>query len=427
MDPKEEQLLAFAHNIAIEHGLDTDDMLSLADDLFNGTTKETSYPGDVNSLAPAFDDLVLHMSKIDEQIPEWIGKTTVLPFSDYQLEVVLLLIEARFWHGLLTKHLSSFWHWRVVFGSAWPVHRQAVSQERIAGFVQVMEKSSHKFLPWVDMISKHYEEDFGVGYEVLHRAYFPTGIEDVREGFQKHYKETKSAYLHLENRCHLIKKYVIADSSLFKACEDLLQEAKGLLRPVFKIAKIWGKNTRTQKEWWQLPGNTCGLTYGRMTRVDLSSNTYELSLREDDGKFPWRSYCEHQTPIRMEKGSPWRNFLCNQRQPDLTTVRRYSVDDSTEELDEQEGPLQIILPQSLYPIWLKHQVKYRAAERELGESQGGTKQTSTPKKGRPRFDATHSLRLDYLNAALKDLRLNRYVKDSRSDQACMVLEGVVEY
>ncbi|KAK7946536.1 uncharacterized protein PG986_010857 [Apiospora aurea] len=441
-----ERLVMLAYGITIDHGLDMDDLLSLADYFLDGTIKGTAYP------AGAFNDLVVHMSDIKEQIPEWLGTTKVLPFSDYQFEVVSLLIEARFWHGLLTKRLSSFWHWRVVFGSAWHAHRQAVSQERITGFVQTMEKSARKLLPWVDIISRRYEEDFDVGYEVLRRAYFPAGIEDAREGFRKHYKQTKMACLHLENRCQMAKKYTIANSSLVKACEDLLRETKELLRPVYQIAKIWGKITRAQQEWWQLPGNSCGLTYGRMARVDLSDNTYELSLREADGKCPWRNYCELQFPIRMEKGSSWRNFLCNQRQPDWTTIRRYSVDGSTDKRNEQEGSLEIILPQSLYPIWLKYQLQYSEAESELTKSKGDQNittigddywkrrsmkirsthvdyqvHTERLMEGRPRFDGAQSLRFDYMNAALKDLRLKRYVKDNRSAQTCMVLEGVVEY
>ncbi|KAK8073847.1 hypothetical protein PG994_004746 [Apiospora phragmitis] len=456
MDATEkEHLLALVASITIEHGLDTDDMLSLADDISNGR-RETSYP------MSAFEDLIRFMSDIDEQIPEWIAMTKDVPFSDRQLDIVLLLIETRFWHGFLTKHISSFWHWKVVFGSAWPVHCQAVSEERITGFLPLMEKTTNKLVPWVDIISRHYGEDFGPGYEVLRRAYFPAGIEDVRVGFHKHYEETKSAWHHLEKRSRLMEKYVGTNSSLLEASRDLLRETAALLNPLLKIAKIWGKNTRAQKEWQQLPGNSCGLTYGWRTRVDISSNNYELCLPEDDGNCPWRSYCGHQTPIRMEKGSAWRDFLCNQRQPDLTTTRRYTVEDSTEEPDEQDGPLEIILPQAVYPIWCKHYDKYGVAllkvkkfrvvkdnsvsemhskeiSLETGEDYWKTRvikirgthagyQIYDQKllKGRPRFDAVHNLRLDYFNAALKDLLSKRHVKDSRSDQACAVLEGVDE-
>lgn len=300
-----------------------------------------------------------------------MSEPTVMQFSNYQAELVLLLIETRFWHGYLTRQVGIIWHWRVVFGSAWPVHRQTVNEERIAGFSQAAGENKMKPLPWVDLISpRHYNENFGVVAEFLRETYFPAGIDDARVGFTKHYKVTKDAYRELEKRCRFLKKHVGINSSLMNACKDLLRETRATLHSLRKIAKAWGRNTRAQKEWWYLPGNSCGLTYGWLTRVDLSSNTYELCLPDDDGKSPWRTYCSHQTPVLMEKGSSWRQFLCNQAQPDLTTVRRYCVHENAEEPDEEEGPLEVKLPQAIHPIWAKYHRKYKAAKKSVVEVGG---------------------------------------------------------
>lgn len=304
------------------------------------------------------------MTNIDQQIPEWLGTSErdVMRFSRYEAELVLLLIETRFWHGFLTKHYGIIWHWGVVFGSAWPNHRRAVSEGCIKGFVQVFEKQKDKLLPWVDLISQEYEEDFGSSVELLRKRYFPAGIDDARVGFTKHYKLTKDAYRELEKRCRLVKKHVGSNNSLLDACKDLLDQTGAIFPCLRKASRVWGKNTRAQKEWLQLPGNSCGLTYGWTTRVDLSNNTYELCIPDEDGKSPWRTYCNHQTPVLMEKGSSWRQFLCNQGQPDLTTIRRYRVEENTDEPDEEEGPLEVILPQAIYPILSKYYRKYRTVK-----------------------------------------------------------------
>ncbi|KAK7917050.1 hypothetical protein PG985_010658 [Apiospora marii] len=457
-DTKEHLLAMVAESITAKHDLAAADVLSLADDVSNGWTTVTPFS------AYDFQHLVSSLTDIDQQIPEWFGtsKREVMQFSGYQTELVLLLIETRFWHGFLTRQCGLIWHWRVVFGSAWPLHRQAVSMERVPDFAD-MNKKNGKLLPWVDLISNYYEEDFGVGAQVLREAYFPAGIDDARVGFTKHYNETKNAYRELEKRYRLVKKHVGSKNSLIKTCKDRLRKTGAMLPSIRKVAKSWGRNTRAQKEWWQLPGNSCGLTYGWMTRVELSSHTYELCIPDEDGKSPWRTYCTHQTPVLMEKGSSWRQFLCNRAQPDLTTVRRYRVHENAEEPDEEEGPLEVMLPQTIHPIWRKYYRKYKKAKKSVGKPQDDEDGMRDPElhskeisqdlgedywmvrymkvwdsqadyqihnrgilKGRPRFDAADNLRLDYCNGVLKDLRLRPgdHVKDTHSEQACVVMKAV---
>ena len=321
-----------------------------------------------NSQVPAFEELVVVMLNTNEQIPEWLGtdNRVLESFSETQMETILILIEARFWLGNLQQQSNTLWHWKVVFGSAWPMHRVAVSEELISGFPKLVEKTRKKTLPWVDLLSGRYMEDFGVGYEVLRAKYFPAGIEDARMGFFKHHHATEYAYRQLEKRYQVIKKHFHQQSSLVEACEKLLRKTSLLLAELFKIAKVWSKNTRAQKQWWQLPGNSIGLSYSWVTRVDLASNTYELCLEDEDGQVGWGSYNGHQTPIRMEKGSAWRLYLCNEQQADLSTIRRHSAVESAQEPGEHEGPLEISLPFSMYPIWYKYFLKYRVALVEVG-------------------------------------------------------------
>ncbi|KAK8102861.1 hypothetical protein PG984_016007 [Apiospora sp. TS-2023a] len=459
MATTKEQLLACAESIATKYDLNAADILSFANGFSHGMKGWTLPPFPAHD----FENLLGSLTDIKQQIPEWLGtrEDVVMRFSTYQAELVILLIETRFWHGLLTKHFDNIWHWNVVFGSDWPVHRQAVSEELITGFVQVYEEERDKLLPWADLISEHYEEDIGPVAEALRKRYFPAGIDDARVGFAKHYKVTKDASRTLEKKCSLVKKHIVSNSSLLDACKERLHETSERLHSLQKVSKTWGKNTRAQKEWWQLPGNSCGLTYGWTTRVDLSNTTYELCLPGDDGKSPWRTYCNHQAPVYLEKGSSWRQFLGNQAQPDLAAIRRYRVEENTEDPEEEEeGPLEIRLPQAIYPILNKHLLNYRAAKRSVVKLQHSTYGT-VPElhskelskwsgedywmvrdmkfwttqvdyqvynhgimKGRPRYDAAHNLRLDYFNGVLKDLRSDGYIKDNRSNQSCVVMKSV---
>ncbi|KAK6856945.1 hypothetical protein PG995_007132 [Apiospora arundinis] len=454
METNEKHLLALAEAVTAEHGLGPVDVMSLADDVAEGVMRRTTYP------SPEFENLVISILDVSKKVPEWLGMSeqAVNSFSESQVEIVMYLIEARFWHGTLEQDVGYFWYWHVVFGTAWKTHCQVVSEERIKGFPDLVRKNSNKLLPWVDLLSNRYKEDFGKVCEALRAKYFPEGIADARAGFFKHHKKTGYSYEQLKKRCQLIKEYFGQGSPFIKACDELLRDTEKLLPRLYKIAKIWGKNTHAQKEWYQLPGNSIGLTYSWVTRVDLGSNTYEICLLQEDGKTRWNSFFSHQTPIRMDKGSAWRHYLGNQQQPDLNTIRRCSADEKAEEPDEQEGPLEVNLPQSLYPILHNYFRKYRVAERlartlegqvvkddkmsnELAMATGedywktrGIKIRHTETdyeivqdgllNGRPRFDAAHNLRMDYLNAALKDLRSRAYVKDARSDQAGVVLKGV---
>ena len=53
------------------------------------------------------------------QAPEWLAtskqKHVLDTFSDFQMETIFELIEARFWHGTIAWQSGYFWHWMCAF------------------------------------------------------------------------------------------------------------------------------------------------------------------------------------------------------------------------------------------------------------------------------------------------------------------------
>jgi hypothetical protein len=310
-----------------------------------------------------FVDLLEVLSHPTFTIPEYV-KTNHLAMALYtepQMDLIVLMLEARHWYGWIVSDVMSFHAWGKVFTLSRQEHREASGIW--IGNIDAL-KNANTPNDWANTVSKQDVVTMSREYLKLKRKYFPLGIDEAIAGFVKHYAKMSNWVNELRKRRDRLAQYKDALGShrqLEYHCNDAINNIEPLLAEYLELAYRWFRGTAHQLEVAQLPGAIHSLRYGEHVSVDYFRNQVSEKLAFGAGgpwnppTFHWVSQDNILTPIRMRPtrpGSPWCDWLRNVRDPlDYgESFQTRPVDPRREKATTQHDPIQIRLPHNFQAI-----------------------------------------------------------------------------
>lgn len=295
--------------------------------------------------AISFDDLLAILLDNDKDIPGFISNPeAAFPlYSDKQMDIIVLILELRFWHAKATDLMKNFRCWGEIFSARRQTHKE-------------MLPMGDEF--WLSCLKPHGD----IRYLALRDKYFPGGIDDALEGFVAHFRQLAKAVNKLETRIDQLplKNMRCLSGKLMVSIDAVVGEALyGAMPELKEKAKKWNKQTQIDAEVARLPGTTLGLTYGDDFFLDPERHRLQYEHTEEDG----HSYCRGwlHSVVRISPGTPWIDWLHNTAQnvdylehlrPNMLTEPRLSPNTG--------DAIELRLPAALLPIWNHFRSMYRS-------------------------------------------------------------------
>ncbi|ETS84919.1 hypothetical protein PFICI_02944 [Pestalotiopsis fici W106-1] len=455
---KEDIAMELACSFVKKYNINAEAMLKLADHL---DEKE------VKSQVPivSFPKLVEMLLDVNREVPGWLTVSDVRlnHYTSLQFRIIIKVVEARYWLGETEQVLEHLLTWRIVFALPRNVHRQMMSKKdfQTIGSWKVFEYHHYSF---GKAMLPYFYEDMPDSYKSLRETYFPDGIDDAMPAFRKHELQARAAIIKLEKRIKLLRdaKAITDDCSLqTKSHRMMFETTKAIMKTTY-MADRWEQFTKTQKEYYQLPGVDVGLPYGVNLHTDYETNR-AFVIENPQQRFEpfWWTVDALYGPIRWRPGSPWIDFLRNIRQdhPAFRTMRVSDLKPKEKPDEEDAGanddssdadlpPVEVRIPDSVASSFMYYASMYQfyKAQYDVNDPNGVTRPiTYTDKQaervakrlsdgtgepwwkvckfedpdeemidmaipdihqmtGRPRFDALGNLRFDYMGAVLRELK-----------------------
>ncbi|KAH8662054.1 hypothetical protein BX600DRAFT_465472 [Xylariales sp. PMI_506] len=251
------------------------------------------------------------------------------------MDLIIALIETRFWLGDTERRLGQLWPWEVVFGLPRDAHRQMVHRSDVQDLRKF--KIRRGYVTWLCAVSNTYYENLPSSYKTLRETYFPKGIDDAIPSFIKQYNLAQNSACRLQSRCALlVNSGIKKEAPLVQRASKSASKLLSFLDRIMQLTQLWHADTKRQLEYRKLPGVT------------------------------WDQYGPIYTPIRWTPGIPWLDWLCNVQQPRFHLERHTDYrKPGTEPHSTTPGAFEVRLCQSICPIWVHFGRMHNDAE-DLG-------------------------------------------------------------
>ncbi|KAI0008618.1 hypothetical protein F4779DRAFT_641466 [Xylariaceae sp. FL0662B] len=353
-------LKGYAEKYRDKYHLDSDGLLQLAEEMLDfeygiRLAPEGKPPSmKIHSSAYAktipgisFIQLVAVLSDSKRKVPDWLieSPSALEQYTDKEMDIVILLIETRFWLGQTEDHAVYFWHWYIVWQFPRHIHRQMMYENDWSNLRLVTDGRDY---PFVHTWSRQKASSYGRGFAALRTSFFPKGIDDVIVGFLEHCKQLKRAIKKLRRRYSELKKYrVVAGTELMSSCQMQIKSTEELMQKVFRKAKKWYREALGDVEKMQLPGAVAGLKFGEELHVNFDLQQIHVKVRRAPGtrRFVFGEF--GNIGIRMKPGSLWCDWIRNVKQPSFAMMPQTGVQHfDTDRYLDTPGPvlIQLISP-----------------------------------------------------------------------------------
>ncbi|KAI4593606.1 hypothetical protein KJ359_009090 [Pestalotiopsis sp. 9143b] len=426
---------------------------------------------DKNEPLVPFPDMCEYMCDLDRELPDWLTSPAnrAQNYTDKQFYVISVMAEARYWVGKAKDSNEQLKAWQIVFGLPRNVHAQMMNKSD-AIVISKWLNVAMNYCSFADGIPRYFFEDMPDSYKQLRDTHFPTGIDDALPVYFKHMKEGEVAVAHLRRReSWLAKNYPsMMNTTLYRESHNVLFEMTKTLLKNYYMSEKWNNFTKSQKQYYQLPGVDHGLSYGENFHMKFDTNKPWVMVHPQGQQRPfWREVDSDFTPVRWQVGSAWMDFLRNIRQdhPALRTFDERDLECPLEHhTKENPGPMEMRMPPVLLemvfeynkleldccaadPSWVRPSeeqaavVEQRLAkgtgenwaipgrwddvaeDDESGDDESGDESEDDERTtiklrvvlssepvivGRPRHDACGNLRCDYISAILNELRTGQW-------------------
>ncbi|KAI3341067.1 hypothetical protein F4824DRAFT_516294 [Ustulina deusta] len=474
----DEALTEYASSIIEQLDLQEDDIIKLIEVL---EADENSPEESATNVALSFGKLVDILSSPKNPMPEYLTKdeSALAVYTDEQMDLIVALIQARYWFAEVDRLSEYFWHWGRIFSVPRQAHREAngVVVQNVGAVARLGSPNT-----WVNLLPRGALDCAGPWYDALKKKYFPRGIDDAIPGFMRHYVSLQDSLTALRGTLIELRKRWVrvqpwwqgqtheALQRLSREC-DRLTRMEPLLARNIDLARKWFRESANRLERAQLPGDIFGLRYGKYVTVNYFSGEVMEKVPTDEGKLFWKMTDARFNPIRMRPnrpGSPWCDWFANQRRPDYKTSL---MGDHFPELSEPRDsadqnspePIKILLPHAVLDIARHFDTIFDFERGRLATIAGGqpevelsskeherrakaiSKATGEPYwrvrcyenyqethelgyaqnpalKYRPIYDGAGNIRLDYMDAILHEITYGVQPADYRSVFEVIVLE-----
>ncbi|KAI0153507.1 hypothetical protein BJ166DRAFT_594667 [Pestalotiopsis sp. NC0098] len=414
-----------------------------------------------------FPDICEYMCDLDRELPDWLTSPAnrAQNYTDKQFFVISVMAEARYWVGEAKNSNEQLKAWQIVFGLPRNVHAQMMNKSD-AITISKWKNIAMNDCSFADGIPWYFFEDMPDSYKQLRDTYFPNGIDDALPVYFKHMKDGEVIVAHLRRRMSWLAQTCpgMMDTTLFKESHTVLFEMSKTLLKNYHMSEKWNNFTKSQKQYYQLPGVDHGLAYGEQFHIQFDSNKPWLMVHPQGQQRPfWQQLDSDSTHVRWQVGSAWMDYLRNIRQ-DHPILRTFDQKDLEFPLvhhtEENPGPMEMRMP----PVLLKMAKKYiklqfeccvsetsftepsekeaAAVGQRLAKGTGenwlipgrwDAKRTTMllrvvfPNKpvieGRPRYDGFGNLRCDYISAILRELRNGKWTSRYKKYLKATVWKG----
>ncbi|KAI1079684.1 hypothetical protein F5B20DRAFT_581142 [Whalleya microplaca] len=335
-------LMAMAEQYRDKYNLNSDGLLHHAE-MMMSFERKISYL--------SFIQLVAVLTDPARQVPAWLCGSTIAveKYTEAEMNLIVLLIESRFWLAQTKDNTAYFWHWYIVWRLPRRVHREMM---RSYDWTNLHAITGHRKFEWLKTWSEHQPESYGAGYETLRASFFPTGIDDAVVGFLEHCKQIKTAIKKLR-RClaQLGEHEVVGGTALISLCSKQIDYSERLIRNIFHQAKKWYKEVLQEVERMQLPGTAVGFKFGKDVCIDFKNEKIEANAFLHDPQNQWFRDMSFETSlIRLKPGTRWGDYMRNTEQPCFAHMRHKNCHDLVASGRHlyTPGPVEIALPDPIY-------------------------------------------------------------------------------